>query len=217
MVNYLNIVYITIIFGLFALLHSILVTDKVKKLSVRFLGELFVKSAYRFIYTVISVLTIVIALHLIRTLPDAIVFNPPVYIKVGMYLFQIIGAVITLLAFRKISGLEFVGVKQLYGYFKSGSVEGNIEGVKDDQLITSGVYGLVRHPLYLGGILFVTFNTHLSVNYIALSILADIYFIFGGIIEERRFVNKYGQAYIQYQRDVPQFIPFLYKLTRLTK
>ena len=76
-------------------------------------------------------------------------------------------------------------------------------------LITTGCYSVVRHPLYLLGILFLLLNPVITTRWIALTLFSIPYFIFGALLEERRMVRLLGPAYRQYQRDVPFLFPRL--------
>ncbi len=76
-------------------------------------------------------------------------------------------------------------------------------------LLRGGIYGVVRHPRYLSsgiGLL----ASSLFINYLGLYILAILvvplgYFLL--ILEERELVDRFGDSYRGYQRDVPQLIP----------
>ncbi len=200
---------ISVIFIAFAVSHSVLVTDASKKFFASFFGELFVKTAYRFLYTCISIVTISIAMFLIARIPDKPLFVFPLWTKAILYILQAIGVVIGILSFRIINLFEFVGIAQLISYFRHRSVSGDIEGIKTNRLIKSGIYGIVRNPLYLAGILIVTFSPYVTRNSLTFALWADLYFIFGAAIEEKRLIHKFGDEYVQYMKEVPRLIPSL--------
>jgi protein-S-isoprenylcysteine O-methyltransferase Ste14 len=70
-----------------------------------------------------------------------------------------------------------------------------------------GVYGLVRHPQYLGYSLLVTGLTLLNPNpaTVTLSVLAIAGFVIQAVAEERFLVRTMGRAYVDYQERVPSF------------
>lgn len=74
---------------------------------------------------------------------------------------------------------------------------------------TSGCYGIVRHPLYLLGTVFLLLNPVITTRWIILTLASIPYMIFGALIEERRMSKQLGDRYRQYQRDVPFMIPKL--------
>jgi protein-S-isoprenylcysteine O-methyltransferase Ste14 len=127
-----------------------------------------------------------------------------------MHAMQIAGIVFGALAFEHLDGAEFMGFKQVWRYLARREIAGNIEGLTQKALVTSGVYGTVRHPMYLAGIIIFTFNPHISVNSLTITVLADLYFIFGMFIEERRFLRIFGDPYREYMRRVPRLIPKLW-------
>ncbi len=74
-------------------------------------------------------------------------------------------------------------------------------------VIDSGIYGVVRHPMYLGGIFFYAYMILLAQHWI-IAILAVVgmvcvYYIMK-IEEEERCIKKFGDAYRQYMRSVPR-------------
>jgi protein-S-isoprenylcysteine O-methyltransferase Ste14 len=131
-----------------------------------------------------------------------------------MHIIQIAGIVFGALAFEYLDTWEFMGFKQVWRYLTRREVAGNIEGLTQKELVTSGVYGIVRHPMYLAGIVIFSFNPHITVNSLTISVLADFYFIFGMFIEERRFLRIFGDQYREYMRRVPRLIPGIRKSVR---
>ncbi|MGE5604966.1 MAG: methyltransferase family protein [Bacteroidota bacterium] len=79
-------------------------------------------------------------------------------------------------------------------------------------LITQGVYGIVRHPIYSGTIfaffgLNLVFNSFISLLYLPVSIGLYLIMI---IYEEKSLLNEYGEEYKSYQKNVPKrIIPFV--------
>jgi protein-S-isoprenylcysteine O-methyltransferase Ste14 len=78
-------------------------------------------------------------------------------------------------------------------------------------LMRDGIYSVVRHPRYLSAGIGLLFNG-LIINYQGLYILMVAAILPGYLmllLEERELVQRFGDAYLQYQRDVPQLIPHL--------
>jgi protein-S-isoprenylcysteine O-methyltransferase Ste14 len=77
------------------------------------------------------------------------------------------------------------------------------------RIVTTGVYSIVRHPQYLGGLLaHIGFSFLLSALYSLLStplIVALIYFI--SRKEESELTREFGKEYIEYKKRVPMLIP----------
>jgi protein-S-isoprenylcysteine O-methyltransferase Ste14 len=82
---------------------------------------------------------------------------------------------------------------------------------KDPELVTSGPYRLVRHPIY-SGILLAGTGTALGVSWTGLIIvaLAGIYFGYSAVIEERFLTRSFPDTYPEYKRATNRLVPFLY-------
>lgn len=77
------------------------------------------------------------------------------------------------------------------------------------RVLREGIYGVVRHPRYLSAGLGLLANT-CFINYggMYLLILLSVPVGFGMVLlEERELVNRFGEEYRQYQREVPRLIP----------
>ena len=86
-------------------------------------------------------------------------------------------------------------------------------------LLRSGIYGVVRHPRYLSAGIGLAASV-LIVNYRGLYILAVSLAPPGYlalILEERELRDRFGDAYRQYQREVPQLIPRLREIRKLIR
>ena len=81
------------------------------------------------------------------------------------------------------------------------------------KMVIDGLYGMVRNPMHLGwtivliglAVLLQTFT--LLVIFIPLFVLVHIIYI--RFVEEKELEKKFGQAYIDYKKHVPMFIPKL--------
>ena len=83
---------------------------------------------------------------------------------------------------------------------------------KDDpELVTSGPYRLVRHPIY-SGILAAGVGTALALSWLWLTAvaLAGIYFIYSATVEERYLTEQFPQSYPQYKRSTKMLVPFVF-------
>jgi hypothetical protein len=202
---------IIIIFLIFAFIHSITVARWFKHFCKRVLGDTFVMVWYRFLYNSVSIITATIAIYLIWQVPDRVLWEGPVWFRWTLHLIQLAGLAFGTLAFEYLDMTEFMGFKQVWRYLTRGEVAGDMEGLTDKELVTTGVYGIVRHPMYLAGIIIFTFNPNITVNSLLITVLADLYFLLGAFIEERRFLKIFGEEYRMYMQHVPRLIPSLKK------
>jgi len=170
-------------------------------------GEMFMRVWYRFLYNQVSVITVVTAFYFIKKVPDEVIWTAPISLRWIMQGIQITGILFGASAFKYLNFMEFMGWSQAWKYLTRREVAGNNEGLTDKGLVTAGVYGIVRHPMYVAGMVIVTFSPVVTVNGIALTIMADLYFLFGMLIEERRFLKIFGDQYRDYMKHVPRMIP----------
>jgi methanethiol S-methyltransferase len=198
---------VTLIFLLFAFIHSITVAQWFKRACTSLFGDTFMRVYYRALYNTIGAVTAGIAFYYMHRVPDQQLWTAPVRLRWIMYGIQIAGIVFGSRAFEHLEGGEFLGIKQVWRYLTRGEVAGNIEGLAEKELVTSGVYGIIRHPLYFAGIIIFTFNPLITVNGLTIAMLADGYFLFGMLIEERRFIKIFGDQYREYMNRVPRFVP----------
>lgn len=202
-----SMIHVAIIFILFAFIHSVTVSKKFKHTCQRLFGDIFMRVYYRALYNTISSLTAALAFFLMAQTPDRGIWIAPFWVKWLMHGIQLAGLALGVSSFTYMDTGEFMGVRQMWRYFARREVTGNIEGLTEKELVTRGVYGIVRHPMYLAGLIIVTFNPVITTNSLVFTALADLYFVFGAFIEERRFLAEFGDRYRAYMRRVPRLLP----------
>ena len=83
---------------------------------------------------------------------------------------------------------------------------------KDEpELVTSGPYHLVRHPIY-SGVLVAGLGTAVALSWrwlIAVG-LAGIYFLYSATVEERYLTEQFPDAYLAYKRSTKMLVPFIF-------
>jgi protein-S-isoprenylcysteine O-methyltransferase Ste14 len=80
----------------------------------------------------------------------------------------------------------------------------------EPELVTSGPYRFVRHPIY-SGLLTAMLGTALVDNLLGLIVVAVLlaYFYYSGTVEERNLAATFPQAYPEYRSRTKMLIPFL--------
>ena len=78
-------------------------------------------------------------------------------------------------------------------------------------VIRKGVFTVIRHPIYLGAILFYAGLLVIKLSLAAVFIWLVIILFYHLISrhEEKLLLNKFGRDYEQYMRDVPMWVPGL--------
>lgn len=116
---------------------------------------------------------------------------------------QIIGLALTL------AGLAFA----LWARFFLGrNWSGEITVKKDHQLIRSGPYAIVRHPIYSGfllGLLGTAIAFGQLRGFVGL-VLAAIGWRLKSLVEERFMTEQFGDEYATYKSEVKALVPFIW-------
>jgi protein-S-isoprenylcysteine O-methyltransferase Ste14 len=82
---------------------------------------------------------------------------------------------------------------------------------KDEpELVTSGPYHLVRHPIY-SGILAAGIGTALALSWLWLTAvaMAGVYFLYSAMVEERYLTDRFPDTYPIYKRSTKMLVPFI--------
>ena len=80
----------------------------------------------------------------------------------------------------------------------------------EPELVTSGPYRLVRHPIY-SGILAAGLGTVVALSWLWVSVvvLAGVYFLYSARVEERHLTHEFPDDYPPYKRSTRMLIPFI--------
>jgi methanethiol S-methyltransferase len=152
---------------------------------------------YRLLYIGVALLTLIPILAMVVLLPSQLLWVIPTPWLYGTLFIQFLALIGLLITVRQIDVMSLIGLRQM----TIPSAE------KDGELVTSGTYGLVRHPLYLFSIILfwlLPYMTDLGLTFV---IACTIYFFVGSVYEEQKMVAVFGDVYKQYQEDVPRIIP----------
>jgi protein-S-isoprenylcysteine O-methyltransferase Ste14 len=83
---------------------------------------------------------------------------------------------------------------------------------KDEpELVTSGPYHLVRHPIY-SGVLVAGVGTAVALTWFWLGAVgvAGIYFVYSAIVEERYLTRQFPDSYPAYKRSTKMLVPLVF-------
>jgi protein-S-isoprenylcysteine O-methyltransferase Ste14 len=80
----------------------------------------------------------------------------------------------------------------------------------DPELVTTGPYSRVRHPIY-SGIILAMIGTTIAVGlfWLVAVVALVVYFVFSAFMEERFMVARFPDSYPRYKRSTKMFIPFI--------
>ena len=82
---------------------------------------------------------------------------------------------------------------------------------KKQELVTTGIYKYVRHPIYLSGFLSITGAELVTQSYLALiGFMLLIRGYWQGRLEEKLLISHFGNSYKTYMKRTKMFLPFLW-------
>lgn len=210
-------ILIIVALSAFAVVHSLLTAHMAKEQAARLFGAAAVKGVYRLFFTLVSVVTTAAAFAFVFSLPDRVLVPLPPELRIVLRIVQIAALGFGALAFRVTPPLEFLGVSQAWRYLSGRVAEGDSEGVRQTPIVRTGVYGLVRHPLYLAAIVILLCSPEFTRNWIAIRVICIAYILIGTSFEERRLLRERGEEYRLYQAEVPRLFPGFRTLFRFHK
>jgi protein-S-isoprenylcysteine O-methyltransferase Ste14 len=190
MVEQLLVILGVVIFGI---QHSGVSTSRIKHRII----DRFGKKGYSKIFSITSVIVLVISFLLLNywdwlyfiTNPELV--NPLLFVPAILLI--LIGLVIASMASREISV----------------STVADMRTDRKPELISSGIYAKVRHPLYLATILLFLGLALMYpfLNIIIYAISMSVYIIVGAYLEERKLIDYYDQEYLKYKESVGFLLP----------
>lgn len=186
--------------AIYSLIHSILASNEAKKMASVWLGKGY--KWYRLSYNIFAFISLLPVLALAVTLPDTLIYDIPSPWSGLMVILQLAGVGVSFLGARQTGLARLAGLTHLME--KEGASTGN-------RMETGGLYKFVRHPIYSGAILFFWLTPQMTWNGLALRLAFTLYFIIGGMVEEKKLVAEFGDAYRAYRLRTPMLIPGLKK------
>jgi len=109
-----------------------------------------------------------------------------------LYLGWLAGLLLTAVASSALDPLDLAGIRQAFGHAAPDAVA----------LSTTGAYGLVRHPIYLGWVLLVWSVPVMTGTRLVFAAISTLYLVVAIPLEERQMRRTLGPAYDTYARIV---------------
>jgi protein-S-isoprenylcysteine O-methyltransferase Ste14 len=177
-------------------LHSWLASSQAKEAARARFGGL-ADRAYRLTYNVISAITLAPIAWLMHVLPDSQVYAVPGTWALVFMAGRGLALILLLAALLQTDILHFAGFSQL------------LARNTRSRMVKAGFYGLVRHPLYLFGLLVLWLSPSMTSNQLTASIVLTAYLFIGAVLEERRLLLEFGKQYETYRIRTPMILPRL--------
>lgn len=199
----IDVLVLVLMCSIYAVIHSLLASEKIKNIVSEKTGKLF--AFYRFFYVAFAVILLYL---LIETAPrlDIVIYDLNYPYDLFTLILQLVAVFGFYWAIRYTCAKEFFGFSQI-GRYLNGSYS-EAEGDENLYLMKLGPYKYMRHPYYFFIILFMLARPFMDLQYLIFCICAVIYFYIGGYYEERKLINKFGNEYLEYMSKVPKIVPY---------
>lgn len=201
--NYTGYLLPTLIFLLFCVVHSVTASHRFKKRVFGRAPDL--KPFYRLIYNFISILFLIAWIFALPS--DVILYRASEILWVIMSLIQIVAVWFFLKSLFQQNGLIFLGIRQVMDKIKHRKEPGYLDEPERGELISEGLFGYMRHPMYTFGMLVLISSPIMTANLAYAIVIFGFYFWVGSVFEERNLIKRFGDDYRVYQKNVPRFIP----------
>jgi methanethiol S-methyltransferase len=170
-------------------IHSVLASDAVKKV--------FPVKHYRLIYNLLAIILLIPILYFQITMDSKRLMENSIFNQLLGGIMMFAGIFVVYHSFKNYDLKEFIGT--------------DFQNKKQPELTTEGLSEFVRHPLYVGILLFIwgSFGFFATEMYLTTALFLSIYIRIGIHFEEKKLVEVFGKKYEDYQKNVPMLIPRL--------
>jgi protein-S-isoprenylcysteine O-methyltransferase Ste14 len=187
-----------LLFSAFALHHSLLARPWAKAT----VHELVPPPLERAIYTWAASLLFVAVCWFWQPVPGEL-YRLGGIAAVAGYTVQALGIALTLRSAARLDVLDLAGVRPALDTGRGQD--------RPPRLVTGGVYGLVRHPVYLGWVLLVFGTPAMTATRLVFAAVSTAYLVAAVPFEERGLVHAFGAEYRRYQARVRwRIVPGIY-------
>lgn len=175
---------------LFCVAHSVLITTQIKERMYRYVSQ----SNYRLLFNLLSLAFLVGIFWAYSDIDHVTLFSFEWQNLIG-WVVVIFGAALSYIAFKSYNTAEFFGLVKESG---------------NQKLAVKGMNRYVRHPLYLASFIMLWGALLLMPTqaYLGFAAILTLYIVVGTKLEENKLVENFGQAYLDYKKQVPMFFPW---------
>ena len=190
----INLVLLTI----FALQHSVMARPQFKK----WWTTIVPKSVERSTYVLLASLALALVFWQWRPVPGVVWEAKDPTIAASLLYLGLFGWVLVFISTFMINHFELFGLHQ---------VANNLTGksMPPMKFKTPMLYNVVRHPIYLGFIVFVWATTTMTAGHLLFAAVVTAYIFVGIALEEHDLIEVFGDEYRRYRARVAMIVPFI--------
>lgn len=180
---------------LYCLIHSLLAATRVKLFFEKVAGNFF--RYYRLAYSILATVTLLPIVYFQYSFASPALINLKALKYISLVIFVLPGLIIMMISIVKYFKL-LSGIRTLY------------EATPSKELKREGIHNYVRHPLYMGTLLFIwgLFFIFPMLNNLIAVIIITGYVLIGIRLEEKKLLIEFGNLYADYILEVPMLIPY---------
>jgi len=197
----IDVLIIFILFAVYAAVHSLLASHRVKEDIKKSFGDLI--AFYRLGYNLFAIFSLYFIYEL-SPKPNLIIYDLPKPYDILILIPQFAALIGLLWSFKYICVKEFLGISQIERYIQK-KYSSDLD--EDLTLTIDGPFKYSRHPIYFFSIIFLLFRPTMDLFYLTFFLLIVAYFYIGAYYEEKKLVRIFGEVYSRYQKSVPQIFP----------
>lgn len=183
--------------GLFGVQHSGMARRGFKVVWTRILVP---RAVERSTYVLASSLCLIVLFIFWQPIPSVVWSIQNEILGKVLIAVSLLGFGMLLVASFLINHFELFGLQQVYQHAKG--TESSPIAFK-----SPGLYKLVRHPIYVGFLIFAWVTPVMTVGHLLFAVGSLIYILIGMRFEEHDLVKEFGDTYKQYQQRVRGLLP----------
>ena len=202
-----GVVWNVVLFSVFALHHTVFARERIRRALTQALGPL-----ERSFYVWVASLLFIAVCRLWLLLPG-IVWEVEGAARFILIFLQIGGITFSVYSAAAIDIWELAGIRQLNSQLPTANSQPlpTPNSQKEFEFKTTGPYGLVRHPIYLGWFLIVFAVGTMTTTRFVFAVVSCVYLLLAIPFEERSLRRSTNGAYDRYIQKVPRkLVPGLY-------
>ncbi len=182
-------------------MHSILIDSSVVAFLTRVVPRL--ARYHRLLYNGLSLLTLIPLVVLTRNGTGKVILVWEGYSILIRGLFFVTAILLFHGGAKRYDFKHFIGLKQLH------SGETHVLMSDNEEFSETGVFGLCRHPWYLGSLLLIwSILPEYPLPHFLVASILSVYLVVGSFLEERKIVAQCGDRYRHYQQRVSMLLPW---------
>jgi methanethiol S-methyltransferase len=185
-----------LLFGLFALHHSLLARAGAKSRVTRLIPAALERSTYVWVASLLFLLVV----FAWQPVPG-VWYEVDGWPRWALYTLQFAGLAMTGLGASAIDPLDLAGLRQAWRYGEAEATPTS-DAIQSEPFTARGAYGLVRHPIYLGWLLMVWPTPLMTGGRLTFAAISSSYLVLAIPWEERSLLAQHGEAYRRYARQV---------------